>query len=391
MYEENENKIQWGPILKKVGMLAVALLVIFGIFTLVNKCSRNNGEEKPNKPAEISLEKPLDELEKATLEYLTTDNLPTELNGSKTIRLKILINRSLTDGIKDEENNQCDTSESYSEVTRLENNYAVKMSISCGKNKASRVIYVGCFSNCEGGICKGEETQTDGVCGAIEKPEDKEPDVNETPTTSTDNVVQPNVTPSTSAQTKPSTNNTNTNKDVLYEFRRCVQKPIVCNKGELNPNSGYCEVNGWKTVFGEVVQTGINPNNSTNKVPAQLKTKTSTVTLKPSQAKNTSTVTYKLIKMNGDGTCQYTKTEQYYACDGNIDPINGYCYYTVSNPEPVYGCKDKTYTYNASTGTCTKKEYTVIDWAIPGTTEVCETTTSYSQYLEGWTRIGYAR
>ena len=407
MYEENENKIQWGTILKRLGMVAAVLLVIFGIFTLVSRCTKNKDEDKPNSPSEVSMDAALDEFEKATLEYLSIDNLPTELNASKTIRLKILINRNLTEGIKDSENNQCDTSESYAEITRLENNYAVKMSLSCGNNKATRIIYVGCFQICEGGICKGEENQTGGVCGGSEKDNSNPADEDKNNNGNSNNgVVTPNIK-NPSSQTKPNTNtsttkpntNTNTNKPgtsvtnpvvnpPLYEFKRCTTKPTVCNVGTLNTSTGYCEFETSKLDYGVVVRFGSETTYVTSTAAAKPVTNTVEVTLKPSQAKNSGNVTYKFKKMNGNGTNVYYKTTTTYKCDGNVTPVNGICTYKTPTTTPVtYGCADKSYTYNKNNNTCTKW-IDVVDHLVPGDAQVCETTWSYSTNLTGWYPTG---
>ena len=211
MYEENEKKVDWGNIIKRLLMLLIALLVIFGIITLVTKCANSNKNKGNDEP--ISLSEQLDALQNATLNYLTKDNLPTELNASKTIRLKYLISKNLIEEIKDSEGNTCDENTSYSEVTKLANNYAVKLTLSCGDNSEYRIIYVGCFENCEGGICLGEENSTGGVCDVTvpEPTPTEEPSTNTTTNTNTSTNTS-TTKPSTSTTTKPSTNTNTTTK-----------------------------------------------------------------------------------------------------------------------------------------------------------------------------------
>ena len=95
MYEENEKKINWISILKKSGIILGIILAILAIVGLINGCSKKK-VDTPTPPPEANLEAQLDQLEEATLKYLTADNLPIEINSSKTIRLKILISKILS-------------------------------------------------------------------------------------------------------------------------------------------------------------------------------------------------------------------------------------------------------------------------------------------------------
>lgn len=429
MYEENENKIEWGPILKKVGIILAVVLVIFGIILLVGKCSNGKiDEKKPNNPTEYTLEKQLDELEKATLTYLTKDNLPTTLNASKTIRLKILVNNKIVDSIVADDKTTCDTNESYSEITRLENNYAVKMSLTCGKNKASRVIYVGCFESCNGEICKGEENQTGGICGepTTTDPNENnnnngpvEPNINNTTNnnqSSSNGVVKPNITPgnnnSNSNNNNSNSNNNNSNnnnntsnnnnnnngssnnttsKIVMYEFQKCSMGKAYCTQGEMN-SYGSCDIYGWVTLDdGKVITLG-GTQSSTRKVAAKKTEKVigTEYFSRPTDAKNTSTIRYEFVKITNNMLYQYKKIQITEYCDGGVKPQGGWCYYTTgSNTSGSKTCEDKTYTYNASTGKCTKTVSRVVN-TVPSTPgkQTCETTWSTQTYLPGWTRTG---
>lgn len=410
MYEEKENKIEWGPILKRLGMILAVIIVIFGIVTLVSKCSKKEDKNEPDTPTTVNLENQLNELQRATLEYFTKDNVPTELNGSKVIRLKILTSKNIITGITDDEGNKCDVNESYSEITRLENNYAVKMSLTCGtKNKASRVIYVGCFEGCNGNVCLGSENQTGGICGATTTPDDNNnQQQTANPTTPTTTPNKPTTTTKPSTTTKPNTNtntNTNTNnnsnsnnnnsntnnviKEVLYEYRKCTTTPSYCSIGSMNSN-GDCERMVPTTVKGTVLKVG----GGTTRTAAKLTdTKTMTVYFtNSSQAKNTivnegkkSTHTsYKLVKLTSDYRYQYTKTVKTYTCtSGTADGTS-----CIVSSAVKYECQDPSFRYNTSTGECTKVIYPVeIYPAVPGR-QTCETTWSKSTSLAGWTRTG---
>lgn len=409
MYEENDNKIEWGPILKKVGIVVAVILVIFGIITLVSKCSRAKNDDSNNN-AQIDLTNQLNELEKATLEYMNKDNVPTEINASKTVRLKILINKNLLTEIKDSDNNKCDVNDSYAEITRLENNYAVKLSVVCGKNNATKVVYVGCFAKCSSGsVCRGEETETGGICGdnttEVDNKDSNSTNLNNNSSTNT-STNKPSNSNSSSTTKKPSTstngsNNSNSNtsnnnnsssssttKGTLYEYKKC-RTVYTCKNGKEPDSAHYCESTGTTQIIqGNVLKFGGQTVINTTKVPAQPSKKTSTVYFSStSQAKNTSTVTYKYVGMMPNGTYKYTKTETVYSCREG-QPSGAYCLVSKPTTTPIsYRCEDPTFYFNAGNLTCTKR-ITNKTYVLADSSETCETTWSYSTSLLGWTRTG---
>lgn len=342
MYEENENKIDWSNIIKRVLLIIAAILVVLGIATAVKKCTKSNSVDDP-KEKEVDLTNQLDQLEAATLKYLTKDNLPIELNASKTIRLKIMINKELITDITDETNTKCDSNESYAEVTRLENNYAVKLSLTCGKNKDYRLIYVGCFESCNGGICKGTEASTGGVCNEVTT---KEPDKKPNNTTNNSgNKVNNNTNSNTNTNKKPSTtpskpgnnsSNSNTNadnnnnsqttkpKEVMYEFRRCTES---CKEGTYNSRTKKCEFDIETPRRSNVSFTNSSLANKKN--PA---------------------IGYTFVSYSND--------------------LYNYIKYECSND----------YTFEYDTKKCTRKPIEP--------TKSCETTWSYSTSISGWERTG---
>ena len=284
------------------------------------------------------------------------------------------------DSEKDANGNVCDTSNSYSEVTRLENNYAVKTSLKCGKNSDYKIIYIGCFENCENsGICVGEETSTGGICtnsnNKVENPEENTPNTNDNSSSSSNSNSQ-NVTTnsnnkstynkkSKSTTTNKANSNENTNK-TLYQYSRCTDQ-YVCSEGTLT-NGNVCATEKEYTYIGDVVTT-------TSTIPASTSTEYFT---KTSNAKNSSSVTYKYIRYDKNYGYVFTK----YSC--NQGTISGT---SCVISKPTTQCKNAGFIYNSSTGKCTKTKVETL--LTPAETKnVCEVMWSYDEAVAGWTRTG---
>jgi len=394
MYEENENKLDWTNILKKLGIAVGAIVIILLVITGISKCTKTS-YKKPNEKVPVDLTTQLDQLESATLSYLTKDNLPVEINASKTIRLKILINKNLISDLKDSNNNRCDINESYSEVTRLENSYAVKLSLTCGTNKDYRIIYVGCFEECNGEICKGTENSVNGICNVAPITPEPNPDDPSNPTTT------PNTKPSTTTTTKKPSNsttkkpttttkkpNTTSPKEVWYEYKKCTTVPAYCPVG--SPKNGRCERLIPYTAYGTVVN---NSTPTTTPVPAKKveASKTTVYFKKVSEVPSkTDLVVYTYLgyfpKENSSKPHKFTKTTYKYTCSSGTPSSDGKTCYVTTNSGSKPSCADPTYTYHD--GVCTKLSYRVEYSDLVPARETCETTWSKSTSLPGWIRTG---
>lgn len=348
MYETNENKIEWGSILKKVLIILVVVLIIFGIITLITKCTKSKDDDAPT-PVQVDLSKQLDELEEAALKYLSSDNLPTELNASKTIRLKILIGKELLTNIYDSENNICDTDNSYAEVTRLENNYAVKLNLTCGMNNAYRIIYVGCFEECSGEICEGSEDSTGGVCNVISTPiEEPDSPSDESSTNSSNQSTNKTSSSQTTTPTNSNSNNnsSSTNKVTYYEYQSCSTSYTCPNN--TKPNSkNQCVTNKYVELT----------------VPYAVGSISYT---KCYTAPQTNSEFFTYIPIKYDSTC------------------SGYKYEVI---QKTITCEDPKYTYYADLDKCIKRELQTFTTAAKAST-TCVTQWSTATNLPGWTKTG---
>ncbi len=377
MYESNENKIEWGPILKKAGIFAGILVITVIIILLVGKCTKKDNNKPVTDETPVTLSKQLDSFEEALLKYLNKDNLPKEINSSKTVRLKLLEDKDLITKLVDNEENTCDSNESFAEITKFENNYAVNISLNCGSNRENRLIYVGCFSECNGGVCKGTAESEAGICGEVAtdddnsstssgnntdtKPETNKPSNNTTNTKPNTSTTKPNnnqssskpnnttkpTTPSKPSDSNSSSNNNNNNTgnnnnkvEPLYEYKKCSINYSCKEVGGTLNSDNKCVINekysDYATLLSRTVRSqkpNLHEYNQSNR--------------------NFIYIGYR------NGSYEYTEyycENQGYSVDLNKKRCYGYIYKDVLKPA---------------------KE-----------TESCRYTWSYSTNLDGWVKTG---
>ena len=365
MYEDNEKRINWLNVLKRIIVIIIILVIIFGIITLVTKCSKKEEIKKPEEPT-VNLKSQISDIQKATIEYLTVETLPLTINQTKTVKLKYLINKDLITNLKDSNGNTCDTDESYSEITRLANNYAMKTVVVCGKNIDYSVVYIGCFDSCKDGICIGNESNS-GICTTSKEEENK----NNNNTNNNNNNTN-NTTKTTTKTTK--TTKTTTKAKVLYEYKK-ANYSYTCPEGELINNN--CKVTDVWTYTGKVKETTV-PTVTYNTVPAKVEQVTFT---NPSSAYNTANAKYELVTFK-NGKYVYNK----YSCTSGT--LNGTtCTTSTTTYNTTRSCENSAYTYNANNNTCTKQSVVTL-WKDAEEIITYDYTWSTETSLAGWTRTG---
>ena len=132
MYEEKSRKsiqINWKSLLIKLAVLLVVIFLIIWIVSLFNKDDvTSNFDEN------------MQSMRSAALEYFTGSRLPLEVNGTNYISLQEMFDQNLLIEFQDEDGNDCDTNNSYAEVTRIsEDEYRIEVRLVC-PNESDTII-----------------------------------------------------------------------------------------------------------------------------------------------------------------------------------------------------------------------------------------------------------
>jgi len=91
--------------------------------------------------------------------YYTTERLPKDLNESKKMTLQEMLDNKLILPLMDSNGKYCDKRASYVEITKLENEYVIKVYLSCSDKQDYIIEHFGCYDICSD-TCKLLETTT---------------------------------------------------------------------------------------------------------------------------------------------------------------------------------------------------------------------------------------
>ena len=107
-------------------------------------------------------------MKNAAKDYYTTDRMPQEVGKSDKMTLQEMIDKKLILPFVDKDGNNCDTKKSYVKVTKLETEYELKVSLTCGKESNYIIEKIGCYNFCKDNACQVKEEDKKPVTTAID-------------------------------------------------------------------------------------------------------------------------------------------------------------------------------------------------------------------------------
>lgn len=101
----------------------------------------------------------LQTMKDAAVSYYTNERLPVNINDVDSMTLREMINKKLLVEFTDGNGKSCDLDGSYVEIIKFEEEYQLKINLSCTDNDAYIIVHLGCYDYCEAtGVCEKEET-----------------------------------------------------------------------------------------------------------------------------------------------------------------------------------------------------------------------------------------
>lgn len=145
---ENERKINWLSVFIKAVIVFIFILIIIWLITKINV----------NNTAIKELENNLETMEKVSIDYFKTIDLPLENGKSIKVTLGDLIEKKLIVSEENINKNDCDLEKSYSEIIREKNKYLVKTTLTCGKDTKTiqKDFLLKDCKNCNNDVTKDE-------------------------------------------------------------------------------------------------------------------------------------------------------------------------------------------------------------------------------------------
>ena len=141
-----------------IGFLCAALFIFLLLWLFPTKSNLNDSLNSALNPFyDRIFQENLDTMKEDAIAYYTTDRLPKKEGDTKKLTLGEMLEMKLLLAIKDKNGNMCDTEDSYVELTKLEDEYKMKVNLKCGDEEDYIIVYLGCYDYCLNDICEKKE------------------------------------------------------------------------------------------------------------------------------------------------------------------------------------------------------------------------------------------
>lgn len=144
-----------------IGFLLIALFIFVLLWLFPTKQALKSALfDAVNPLTDRIFSENMNTLKETAIAYYTTDRLPTNTGETKKLTLGEMLEKKLLLTLKDKNGNMCNSEKSYIEITKMENEYKLKVNLSCGDEEDYILTYLGCYNYCINDICENKKTTT---------------------------------------------------------------------------------------------------------------------------------------------------------------------------------------------------------------------------------------
>jgi hypothetical protein len=162
MYSERKEKFSVKDIILQISFVVLFIFLLVWLFptkqyiddSLKDINVEINGQ---------SFAENLRTMKEAAITYYTTPRLPDKVSDKVKLTLGEMIDKKLLLELVNEDGKVCDKTKSYAEVTKMDDEYVLKVNLNCGTKSDYVLVHLGCYNYCETNLCEKEEV-------VIEKP-----------------------------------------------------------------------------------------------------------------------------------------------------------------------------------------------------------------------------
>ena len=100
----------------------------------------------------------LEKMKDAAISYYTDERLPKEVGQSETMTLSDMIGKKIIVALIDKNNKACDVEGSYVKITKLDDEYLLKVNLKDSEKEDYILVHLGCYTYCDSYICEKKTT-----------------------------------------------------------------------------------------------------------------------------------------------------------------------------------------------------------------------------------------
>ncbi len=146
-------------LLKLILIVIFVFLLVWFLPKFITPTIKNNNKTTDISPltSQIFADN-LNRMKEAAISYYTDERLPQEVGDSDTMTLGDMIGKKLLVPLIDKNGKACDIEKSYVKITKLDDEYLLKVNLKDSEKEDYILVHLGCYTYCDSYICEKKET-----------------------------------------------------------------------------------------------------------------------------------------------------------------------------------------------------------------------------------------
>jgi len=108
----------------------------------------------------------INKMKEAAISYYTDERLPQNAGDSEQMTLSDMIGKKLIIALVDKNNKACDVEKSYVKITKMDDEYLLKVNLKDSEKEDYILVHLGCYTYCDSYICQKQTTSNVQVKGS---------------------------------------------------------------------------------------------------------------------------------------------------------------------------------------------------------------------------------
>ena len=260
----------------------------------------------------------LERMKDAAISYYTTDRLPEQVGDKKKMTLGEMIENKLITTLIDKNNKEVNIEKSYVEITKMDNEYLLKVNLKDSEKEDYILVHLGCYNYCSKGLY--ERVSDYGMTGAVKAYK-----------TSSYTDVTPSYNTSYTVNTKQSkggsSKETTTKTIIIEKIKEIIvpgpssepSKTVIINNNNYNntTNNYYNNTTNNNTVNNNTIIIINKEENDVHPTPTTKPTTSPTTTLVPVTKK----YQYQYQKLTGAKLSDWSKWSDWEKTSCNTEQV----------------------------------------------------------------------
>lgn len=165
MYNERRETFSIRDVVLQILFVALFVFILLWFFP-------TKGElKKAVEPLYVSIfNENVQAMSEAAKSYFTTSRLPKNVGDKVSLTLGDMLDKKLVLPFVDSQGKQCDLNNSFVEITKMDDEYNLKINLKCSDKEDYIIVHMGCYNYCSTDICEKQEVVQETTHTSTTKP-----------------------------------------------------------------------------------------------------------------------------------------------------------------------------------------------------------------------------